>query len=146
MEKKYSVNMNIYAHISYIKPAAVLIVLFVGTVAYSQNNANSEELEKFKTVYEKVVQLQERLEEEEQSLVQASSIKKDSFKNMYEAYINNNQGVWDFASEDEKEEFSKVMKKIVELQKEYRRDLLKLIDENGFTQRRFFELLHKYED
>lgn len=107
--------------------------------------ASSEEWERFEAVYSQMRALQEDVRQKEQDIVESSSLDEKSFRNMYDAYVDNNKGVFGMATESEKEDFSEVMEKIIELQNVYREELAQLIEESDFSSRRFYALLHEYE-
>jgi len=121
------------------------IIVFAQAEKAEEVEANPEEWERFKAVYAEMTALQEELRQKEQNIVENSSFDKKSFQNMYDAYVDNNQGVFGMASESQKEEFSKVMEEIFALQNEYRNGLSKIIEQSDFSARRFYQLLHAYE-
>jgi hypothetical protein len=86
------------------------------------------------------------LEQKERRIVENSSLTPDAFRNMYESYVDNNQGVFGMASDAEKQEFTEVMEKIIELQNNYRQELSEIIESNGFSERRFYQLYQNYEE
>lgn len=105
-----------------------------------------EERERFETAYSQLQELQNELEQNERRIVENSSLTPDAFRNMYESYVDNNQGVFGMANDAEKQEFAEVMEKIIELQNNYRRDLSEIIESSGFSERRFYQLYQNIEE
>lgn len=107
--------------------------------------ASAEEWARFEAAYSEMETLQEELLQKEEDIVGNSSLDEKPFRIMYEAYLNNNQGVFGMATQPEKEEFSRVMEELIALQNEYRERLTQLIEESDFSSRRFYALLYEYE-
>lgn len=108
-------------------------------------DASAEEWARFEAAYSEVETLQDELVQKEEDIVENSSLDEKPFQIMYEAYLNNNQGVLSMATEQEMQEFSRVMEAIIALQNEYREKLTQLIGESDFSSRRFYALLYEYE-
>ncbi|MFW6274626.1 MAG: hypothetical protein ACOC2P_02195 [Spirochaetota bacterium] len=141
---------NNYNHIIIIIAIAVTMLLpGINLSAQAEKQAeveaSAEEWERFEAAYSEMETLQEELLQKEEELVENSSIDEKPFRIMYEAYLNNNKGVLSMATQDEMEEFSRVMEAIIVLQDEYRERLTQLIEESDFSSRRFYALLYEYE-
>jgi len=108
-------------------------------------DASAEEWECFDAAYPELMALQEELLQKEEKIVENSSLGEKPFRIMYEAYLENNQGVFSMATQHEKEEFSRVMEELIVLQNEYKEKLTQLIEDSDFSFRRFYALLHEYE-
>lgn len=108
-------------------------------------DASAEEWARFEAAYSEMEILQEELLQKEEDIVENSSLDEKPFRIMYEAYLNNNQGVLSMATQHEMQEFSRVMEAIIALQKKYRERLTQLIEESDFSSRRFYALLYEYE-
>ncbi|MFP4618339.1 MAG: hypothetical protein ACLFMZ_05790 [Spirochaetaceae bacterium] len=128
-----------------------LLAFFVlgGTLLYGETAETTEkEEEQFEAAFSEVENLQEGLKEKEAQIVENAPLSEEVIDNIFRAYIHNNRGLLDIASEDEKEIFSRVMEDVFEVQKEYRKRIAEAIDEHGFEERDFYSLCreHKYEE
>lgn len=143
--------MGSYSILHIKRTLAAAVFLFAGVLIYGESsgtdigNVSDEEKERFESAHSEVVSLRKSLEEEETRIVEEAPVPEKLINNIYRAYIDENRGLLDIAKEEEKEVFSRVMDKIFETQRDYREKMVDAIDGHGFTERRFYALLHEYE-
>ena len=140
--------MRTYNNSFSLKFVLVPLLLLSAALMHGQSNKEitPEERERFETAYSQLQELQKELEQREHRIVENSSLSPDAFRNMYESYVDNNEGLFGMASDAEKQEFAEVMEKIIEQQNSYRCNLSEIIDNNGFSERRFYQLYQNFEE